>query len=189
MMRSRSTSSRPLMRGITMSAITRAIWPSCANAALSPSSPLAAGKTLKPACARIFCNRSRTIASSSTTRIVSVLGSVIELRAHDRITGRADTMTELGVGMFGDVAFQLLPVLIVAADSFAVRADRQQPAKLLDVGQCGLQLHDAFGEALLQRQHTDADLHARAQLFGIERLGDVIVGAGVQSRDQIAAAL
>src|SRR2546427_1341716 len=189
MIRRRSTSSRPLMRGITMSAITRAIWPSCPNAALSASSPLAASSTLKPARARIFSSRSRTITSSSTTRIVSVLGSVIELRAHCRITGRADTMTELRVGVFGDVALQLLPVLIVAADALAVRTDRQESAQLLDVGQGGLQLFNSFGEAFLQRQDADADLHARAQLLGVERLGDVVVGAGVEPCHQIAAAL
>ncbi len=66
-------------------------------------------------------------------------------------------MAELGVGAVGDVAFELLPVfLVAAADALAVAADRQQAAQLFDVRERVLQLHD-----LLRQPFRAAELRAR----------------------------
>src|SRR5581483_734696 len=62
----------------------------------------------------------------------------VELGRDRFVAARTDAVAELRIGMFGDVAFDLLPVLIVAANPLAVAADRQQAAQLLDVGQRGL---------------------------------------------------
>src|SRR5215471_20864882 len=91
--------------------------------------------------------------------------------------------------MLGDVAFELLPVLIIPTYALAVGADRKQASELLHVRQGRLQLRDAIGETFLQRQNADAYLHARAKLFGVERLRDVVVRARVEPRDQITVAL
>src|SRR5204862_1974501 len=79
---------------------------------------------------------------------------VIELRRQSLEAGGTDAVAELRIGMLRHVAFHLLPVLIVAANPFAVAADRQQTAQLLDVRQRRLQLGDAVSELLLQRQHA-----------------------------------
>jgi hypothetical protein len=49
------------------------------------------------------------------------------------VTVRANTVTELGTGMFGDVVLNRLPVVLIVANVLAVRADRQQPLQGLDL--------------------------------------------------------
>ena len=93
---------------------------------------------------------------------VSGLAPAVQLRADGGVTGRANTMAELRVGVLGDVPLHLLPVLIVAANALAVAADREEAAQLFDVGERRLQLLDALGQVLLQREDADADLDARA---------------------------
>jgi hypothetical protein len=42
-------------------------------------------------------------------------------------------MAELQLGMFAEVAINLLPIILIVADLLAIRADRQQAMKLLDL--------------------------------------------------------
>src|SRR5437867_2084575 len=103
----------------------------------------------------------------------------VDFRRDLRVARRADAVAELRVGVRGDVAFHLLPVLVVAANPLAVAADRQQSPQLLDVRQRGFEVRDALAQLLLQPEHARADGNTRAQLLRIERLDDVVVGARV----------
>ena len=87
-----------------------------------------------------------------------------------------------------DVGLDLLPVLIVAADALAVAADGKQAVQLFDVGERRLELEDALAQLFLQRDDADTDVDAGAQLVDVERLGDVIVRAGIEAGDDILAA-
>ena len=107
------------------------------------------------------------------------------VRAHLFEAARADAMAELRVAAVGDVGFDLLPVVLVAADALAVAADRQHAAQLFDARERLLQFRDALRQPLLQRQHADAGVDPRAQLRGAERLDQVVVGAGVEARDHV----
>lgn len=50
------------------------------------------------------------------------------LRHYDRFVAvRADAVAELQLRVSADVAFDLLPVILIVADFFAVRADGQNP--------------------------------------------------------------
>src|SRR4051812_39336954 len=77
------------------------------------------------------CRRWRT--GSSDSLLVLPPRIFVQFRRDDLITRRTDAVAELGVGMLGDVALDLHPVLVVVADPFAVAADRQQTAQLLHV--------------------------------------------------------
>src|SRR5580765_5962972 len=90
-------------------------------------------------------------------------------------------MGELSVGVALDVGLDLLPVVTVVADFLAVRADRQESLQLLDPCQRLFELAYALGEGGLERQHAEADLHTGAKLLPLERLDDVVVGAGAQA--------
>ena len=59
------------------------------------------------------------------------------------------------------------------------RAAQQRPEPFL-------QLLDALGELLLQAEHARADRDPRAQLLGIERLDQVVVGTRVQTGHPVA---
>src|SRR5436190_12016429 len=85
--------------------------------------------------------------------------SALDFLLYFAVTRRADAVAELRVGVLGDVLFDLLPVLVVAADPLAVAADRQEPVQRLDVGQRLLQLGDPLIESILQRQDPHADVH------------------------------
>ena len=63
-------------------------------------------------------------------------------------------MAELRVRMIRNIGLDLLPVLVVAANTLAVAAHRQQAAKLLHVRQRGLQFRNALGQPFLQREHV-----------------------------------
>src|SRR6185436_17699408 len=63
---------------------------------------------------------------------------LVQFRRHRGVARRTDAVAELRIGVLRDVALNLLPVLIVAADALAVAADRQQPVELLDAGQRNL---------------------------------------------------
>src|ERR1051326_3715416 len=55
---------------------------------------------------------------------------------------RADAVAEIGLRVAADVRFQLMPVSLVVANLFAGRADGQQSAELLHLGQGGPKLPD-----------------------------------------------
>jgi len=85
------------------------------------------------------------------------------------------------------VLLQHLPVVLVRADLAAVGADRQHPLERALAGPAFLQLAQAIGQLHLQPDHAQADLQARLELDAIERLGHVIVGARLQTGDDIGA--
>ena len=51
------------------------------------------------------------------------------------------------------------------------------------------QFGHALGELLLQRGDAHPDVDAGAQLVEIDRLGHVVIGAGVETGDEIGAAI
>ena len=46
--------------------------------------------------------------------------------------GRTDPVREVGVGVLGDVAFDLLPIVVIGADALAVGANREHPLEFFD---------------------------------------------------------
>ena len=94
---------------------------------------------------------------------------------------RAYAVAEAGVGSGGDVGFHAFPELGFVADAFAVRADRNQALERVNLGQGLLQLGDLRVEGVLERDHAQADAEACAQLLGLERLDDVVIGASLQT--------
>src|SRR5439155_263902 len=107
---------------------------------------------------------------------------------HLVVAVRTDAVAELHVGVRGHVLLDLLPVVAVVANLLAVRADRQQAAQLPDAGQGLFQLGDAGRQHGLQFDDADADLHAGLELLMVERLGDVVVRAGLQTGDDVLLA-
>ena len=59
------------------------------------------------------------------------------------------------------------------------------PAAFRALGERFLQLVDALRQLDLELDHTHADIHPRPQLVLVERLGDVVVGAGGQTADDV----
>src|SRR5213594_1844554 len=60
----------------------------------------------------------------------------LELRLEDSFVAfRAKTVAEFGVGVPCEVMFDLLPIILVIADFFAVGADREDAAELFDFRQ------------------------------------------------------
>ena len=94
-------------------------------------------------------------------------------------------MTEAGGGTFGDVGLHLLPVIAVVADFLAITAYRQQTLQLLDLGECVLQFAHLFAEPMLETEDAASDLQPCPQLLAVERFGDIVVGAAVQSGDHV----
>ena len=62
----------------------------------------------------------------------------------------ANSVAEMRLRVFADVAFQLLPVTAVLADLFAVGANGKQPAELFDPREGGLRLADTLGNDSLR---------------------------------------
>src|SRR5688572_29618908 len=58
----------------------------------------------------------------------------------------ADAVTEADVGVFGNVMFDLVPVILVVANLFAISANREQAMELFDVGQRILEFSEAVGQ-------------------------------------------
>ena len=50
-------------------------------------------------------------------------------------------------------------------------------------------MRELFGERTLHADNPQADLHPRQQLFGLKRLHEVVVRAGVQSLDHVFLAI
>ena len=91
--------------------------------------------------------------------------------------------------MLDHVFVELLPVVAVVANFFAIKADGQKTLEHFDVRQGFFQLLHAVGESFLQLQHPLAHLHARPQLVEIKRLGDIIIGASLQPGDNVLASV
>ena len=94
-------------------------------------------------------------------------------------------VAEFGLRVIGQIAFELLPVLVVHANLLAVGAHRQQASQLLDVGERLLELGEPPRHALLQRHDPHPHLGTRLQFGRIERLDDVVVGASLETRGDI----
>ena len=74
-------------------------------------------------------------------------------------------MAEDGLRVLADVAFHLLPVVLVGADFLALRADGQKSLELLDICQGLLQFPHVLGEAGLQFHHAHPHSHAGTQFL------------------------
>src|SRR4030095_15217153 len=112
--------------------------------------------------------------------------SVVDLRLGFLETRGADAVRKCGVGVLRHIHLDTLPVVPVVADTLAIRADREQSAQATDVIECGLKLGDLLGQARLERYDTHADLNARAQFVEVNRLDQVVVRAGFETRDQVS---
>src|SRR5262249_60599465 len=84
--------------------------------------------------------REKTKALADFFRLHLAPRHLVELRGDRVVARRTDAVAELRLGVIRDVAFDLLPVLVVAADPLAVTANREQPAKLFHVRERFLQL-------------------------------------------------
>ena len=84
-------------------------------------------------------------------------------------------MREQDARVLGEIPFDLLPVVVIGADAFAVAANRQQSGEPLDVRN--------------QPERTLTDVNARAELVGIERFREVVVGAGFEAGHEILPAV
>src|SRR5688500_10602002 len=88
-----------------------------------------------------------------------------DLRLDDRvITTGTDPVAEANVGVTRKVRFDLLPVVVVAADAFAIRADRQETLKLFDLGERTFELVDSVRETRLKLDDPRGISHSCAEL-------------------------
>lgn len=67
-------------------------------------------------------------------------------------------MGERGVGVFGQIAFHLAPIIFVVADLFAIGANGQESPEALDLSHGLGEVLDPVGQALLNRQNAHAPL-------------------------------
>ena len=87
--------------------------------------------------------------------------------------------------MLAEVFLDLLPIISIVADAFAVRANREQALKRPDFSQSRFEFLDALAQFGLQGQHPFTHLHARSQHLAVEGFGYVVVGAGPQPFDNV----
>src|SRR2546427_11097667 len=98
-------------------------------------------------------------------------------------------MAEARIRVLGDIPLDALPVVAIIADLVTPGADRQETVELLDEHERLLEREHAVRERLLQAEDALPPLHARAQLAGIERLREIVVGAGAQTPDHALPAV
>ena len=98
---------------------------------------------------------------------------------------RTDAVAELGFGVVADIDFHLVPVALVVADLLAARADGHDAAQGLDLIERLAQLLDLGGQRGLHLDHAPADLDAGAEFAGVEGLGQIVVGPGLEPGDDV----
>src|SRR5438552_858361 len=76
------------------------------------------------------------------------------------VTVGADAMAKMDIGIGRNVILDALPVVLIVPYLFAVAADRQQAAEVLDLRQGGLQLAHAFLHIVPQLDDAHAGLQA-----------------------------
>ena len=96
-------------------------------------------------------------------------------------------MAELRLGMLVDKRLNLLPVIAVIANLFAVGTNRKQPLELFDSRQGVFQLLDPGGQIPLQLHNPAAHVQAGTKFIAIKRLGDIIIRPGTQSLNDVGA--
>jgi hypothetical protein len=94
-------------------------------------------------------------------------------------------MTEDGFRMSRDIILNLMPVIAVIANLFAISAYRQKPLQSSEVRDHLFKLEDATGKFGFQPHDSLADFQSGAKLIEIERLGYVIIRARLESRQQV----
>ncbi len=73
---------------------------------------------------------------------------------------RADAVAELNIRMGGKVTFQLLPVILIIANFFAIRADGQKTLKHSDMRHGLFKFFHASCQCYLQHDHLAANLNS-----------------------------
>src|SRR5207237_10049685 len=82
-----------------------------------------------------FLTLSRGTPLAAHSLITGFYAQPVKLRLDDLFVAiGAKAVAEFGVGVQGEIALDLLPVLLVVVDFFAVGADRQDAAQLFDLG-------------------------------------------------------
>ncbi len=97
-------------------------------------------------------------------------------------------MTEVNVCVLGDVTFDLVPVIAVVANFFAVAANRQQSLKQFFAGERCFQLFHTVRQCALQLDNTRTNVNSGLQFLRVKRFGDIIIGARFEALDQIVRA-
>jgi hypothetical protein len=87
--------------------------------------------------------------------------------------------------VLGDVGLHTPPVVLIVTDALTVRTNRQQPLELFDVGERVFETAHPIGQRLLQLDHAHADADPRKQLVFLRRLGDIVVSARIEARDDV----
>src|SRR6516225_4494318 len=78
----------------------------------------------------------------------------LKLREHHSLPALgADAVPETDIGMRTNVAFHLMPVVLIVAYFLAVGADRQEPLELLHSAEGIFELRDAQSQLGLQAHH------------------------------------
>ena len=75
--------------------------------------------------------------------------------------------------------------VVVASNLLTVAADRQDPLEGLDVLQRRLELCDLVAQLGLDLEDLPGDVDPGAELVVVERLADVVIGAGLEPFDDI----
>ena len=94
-------------------------------------------------------------------------------------------MAKLDARVSRQVTFDLVPVVTVVADLFAVRADGQKRLELVDLCQSSLEFVDALCKVVLKRNHSLSDPHAGQQFAAVKGFHKIIVCAALESRDDV----
>ncbi len=94
-------------------------------------------------------------------------------------------MTERRLEMRAEVGIDLLPIVVIITDFFAIAADWQQSLKVFDLREGFFHFTDAFHERCLQFQNAPSLLDAGMQFCAIEWLCDIVVCATFQTFDNV----
>src|SRR6185369_16268148 len=101
---------------------------------------------------------SRSLRTRGHTRPIEIRHGLVQAAGTDAVRKHR-------IRMFGDVTFDLLPVIVLGPDALAVAANRQEPGEALDVGD--------------EPEGTLPHTNPRPELVRIERLRKVVVCAGL----------
>ena len=91
-----------------------------------------------------------------------------------------DAVAECHVSAGFDIAFDLLPVILVVAYLFAVGADRQKPLQVLLAFDRCLQGAHSVRQRNLQVENAFAYLDSGLHFFAVEGFVEIIIGASLQ---------
>src|ERR1700737_658862 len=122
---------------------------------------------------------------ASSSRATDSDRRCIELLHHFVQTNGTNAVSQLQIGMRGQIGIDLFPVIRLVSHLLAVAANGQQALQRSHFAECCLELGDAGRETPLKAHHPFPNANAGLELHRVERLRDVVVRTSGEAVRQI----